>query len=135
MTWDRLINRSGAISRPPTKRYKKSEKIDIEDPTTWTKGQLRCALSACGMPNVKGIKAPGREGQQQLARLVAQFWAFPNRKLFAQKAAVNFVGEGFDPSPLSSAPVSWGSPGAEARGAGGGGGGGEGFLPPGMACF
>lgn len=89
----------GVKPHPP--KRKRSEKIDIEAPSTWTKGQLRCALSACGVSNVKGIKAPGRDGQQHLARLVAQFWGTPRKKLFAQKAAVSFVGESFDPGPAA----------------------------------
>lgn len=91
-----------AVEGRAQKRYKRSEKIDVEDPTTWTKGQLRCALSACGMPSVCRIKAAGRDGQQQLARLVAQFWGSPRKKLLSQQAAVGMAGEGFDPGPLSA---------------------------------
>lgn len=80
----------GLESLPP-RRYKRSEKIDVEDPFTWSKGQLRCALYACGVPNVKNIKAPGREGQQHLARLVFGLWGSPKRKVMSQKAAIGMT--------------------------------------------
>lgn len=83
-----------------TKRYhKRSEKIDIEDPSTWTKGQLRSALSACGTPNVCRIRAIGRDGQQELARIVFQFWESPNKKLLSQQAAMSVAREGIDSGP------------------------------------
>lgn len=75
----------------PPRRYKRSEKIDVEDPFTWSKGQLRCALYACGVPNVKNIKAPGREGQQHLARLVFGLWGSPKKKLLSQQAAIGMA--------------------------------------------
>lgn len=110
-----------AVEGRAQKRYKRSEKIDVEDPNTWTKGQLRCALAACGMPSVCRIKAAGRDGQQQLARLVFQFWGSPRKKLLSQQAAVGMAGEGFDPGPLGP---SWKTALAaeEARSGNGGGG-------------
>lgn len=110
-----------AVEGRAQKRYKRSEKIDVEDPNTWTKGQLRCALSACGMPSVCRIKAAGRDGQQQLARLVSQFWGSPRKKLLSQQAAVGMAGEGFDPGPLAAA-WSAAAAGLEARSGSTGGG-------------
>lgn len=112
-----------ALESLPPRRYKRSEKIDLEDPFTWSKGALRTALYACGVPNVKSIKAPGREGQQILARLVFELWGSPRKKLLSQKAAEGMerkLGEGSGGS-VPSSPATPGRSGAEGRSSNGGG--------------